>query len=240
MTIDTTHPLLGCPHPPESWALDPNTCLPKCDACDALARVQPEPDELGGFISIGPSGPAIAATSTFHDSAVLGIDSLLFDQDLESGGPPDKITATMRDGSTRDVVLPNAPDGWRVQMLGGPGWCILVYQCPCGALVLGAPVHVHEPVKVDDDELRVRVQHEPKPRPKIPRRLLEAVAWGKSKGPDRAPMAEFVLALARSMGCEEEPEEEPEREPCGDNVDRPDGGVDACRLPEGHEGPCRG
>jgi len=110
----------------------------------------------------------------------LGIDSVSFLIGESTAGEPQQIVATMVDGSEVPVILPNAPPGWRVQHVGGQP----IFRCPCGQLVFGAAIHVHEP-----------------PR-------------------------------AYSPG-------EEDFDVCGDNIDRDDGGVDACALPDGHDGLCK-
>ena len=63
------------------------------------------------------------------DRGSLGIRAVEFRND-------GTIAAHMHDGSAVHVSLPS---GWKAQPVGSA----IVYQCPCGALVLGAPVHDH-------------------------------------------------------------------------------------------------
>jgi hypothetical protein len=63
-----------------------------------------------------------------EEKTSLGIKVLRFPND---GSP---ITATMADGSQKTVHLPK---GWKVQALHSS----LIWQCPCGEFVLGAPLH---------------------------------------------------------------------------------------------------
>lgn len=56
----------------------------------------------------------------------LGIRAVRFDGT--------EVEAMMEDGSRRPIHIPK---GWRVQALHSA----LVFQCPCGEFVLGAPYH---------------------------------------------------------------------------------------------------